>query len=82
LCCLYLRQGQAEPYLQRALVIFRAIRLPLSEARTLRSLGDALAAAGRTDAAETTWRAALTLFQQLGAPEAAALAARVGLHPA
>jgi tetratricopeptide (TPR) repeat protein/transcriptional regulator with XRE-family HTH domain len=67
---------QAERYLEQALAVFRAIRLPLSEARTLSSLGDARAAAGRSDAAESAWRSALALFQQLGAPEAAILAAR------
>jgi len=54
---------------QRALKIFQARADRLQAARTLSSLGMALKGLGRFDAAETSIRQALTLFEQCGADD-------------
>ena len=49
----------------------------LWQARTLDRLGAVQAASSQPEAACTTWRQALGLFEQLGAPEARTLAERL-----
>jgi hypothetical protein len=57
--------------------LWQRLGRPRNEAQTLTGLGDAYAAAGERAAAEVAWGEALTIFQELGAPDAAALAERL-----
>jgi hypothetical protein len=57
--------------------IWQELGIPLWQARTLDRLGAVLADAGQPEAAQAAWRQALVLFEQLGAPEAQAVAERL-----
>ena len=76
------RLGQALDCLGRSLALWRQLDRPRHQALTLTSLGDARAAADDRPAAESAWREALMIFQELGAPDAAALAERLSTSPA
>jgi tetratricopeptide (TPR) repeat protein len=56
---------------KQSLFVFRQLRLPLEEARTLKSIGTLLASRGDHPAAEAAWRQALIIFRDLKVPEAA-----------
>jgi tetratricopeptide (TPR) repeat protein/transcriptional regulator with XRE-family HTH domain len=71
------RHGRAAEDLEQSLRSWRELDRPLWEARTLADLGDAYAAAANRQAAQAAWRAALAIFQTLGAPDAEALAERL-----
>jgi tetratricopeptide (TPR) repeat protein len=68
---------EAEQCLQAALGIWQELGMPLWRARTLDRLGAVQADAGRPEAAHAAWRQALVLFEQVGAPEAQAVARRL-----
>lgn len=53
------------------------VALRIWQARTLDRLGVVQADSGRSAAAQTAWRQALVLFEQVGAPEAQAVAQRL-----
>jgi hypothetical protein len=55
--------------LEEALCIWRDLRVPLGEARTLVVLGDVASATGDGDAGQAAWNDALRLFGELDAPE-------------
>jgi len=71
------RDQEAERSLLGSVELWRQLRMPLYEARTLDRLGVVQAAAGRPHAAAESWRQALAIFQELGAPDAQALAERL-----
>jgi DNA-binding SARP family transcriptional activator/tetratricopeptide (TPR) repeat protein len=71
------RLDKATGSLIRSLRILRERRIPLSLARTLCSLGTVHAAAGRAQPARAAWTEAHAIFQQLDAPEAQDVAARL-----
>ena len=71
------RLGAAESDLEAALALWLPMRSPLWEARTLDRLGAVRAGQGRRTEARESWRAALALFERLGAPEREALADRL-----
>ena len=71
------RPRQALAELGESLALWRRLGRPRNEARTLTSLGDARAMVGERPAAEDAWRAALTIFEELDAPDTEALAARL-----
>jgi tetratricopeptide (TPR) repeat protein len=76
------RLRQALDCLGRSLALWRQLDRPRHQALTLTSLGDARAAADDRSAAESAWREALVIFQELGAPDAAGLAERLSTSPA
>ena len=51
--------------------------MPLWQARTLDRLGMVQADSGQPEAAQAAWQQALVLFEQVGAPEAQAVAERL-----
>ena len=51
--------------------------MPLWQARTLDRLGMVQASSGQPHAAQVAWQQALVLFDQVGAPEAQAVAQRL-----
>lgn len=63
--------------LDQCVLAFRELALSLWEARALNSLGKALAAVSRFADAADAWRAALTVFRDLGAVDAAAVEAQL-----
>jgi tetratricopeptide (TPR) repeat protein len=64
------RPAQAYEDLRAAARIWRRLRLPLWEGRTLRDLGDIQVATAGVGTAASTWRQALTLLRTLQVPEA------------
>jgi DNA-binding SARP family transcriptional activator/tetratricopeptide (TPR) repeat protein len=73
---------EAAGYLESSLASFRDLRYRFQEVRALDGLGLVLAAKGEPAAARSAWRQALGIFRELGMPEAAAVAARLGdVHP-
>ncbi|MFE2722412.1 ATP-binding protein [Kitasatospora sp. NPDC059327] len=70
--------GSAERCYTLALAEFRSGRARRWEARVLELLGELARAAGRADEAAERLRASLALYQELGAPDAARVAGRVG----
>jgi DNA-binding SARP family transcriptional activator/tetratricopeptide (TPR) repeat protein len=76
----YLRRGEpdrAGGWLAEALTDARQCPSRYEEARALRNLGEVALARGEHAAATAHWHAALDLYEQIGAPEAAALSARI-----
>jgi tetratricopeptide (TPR) repeat protein len=71
------RLQAAEQRFHAALRIWQALGMPLWQARTLDRLGAVQAASGHPEAAQAAWRQALVLFDQVGAPEAHAVAQRL-----
>jgi tetratricopeptide (TPR) repeat protein/transcriptional regulator with XRE-family HTH domain len=67
----------AEECHRQALDMARAIDSSWEEAHALAGLGRCALAAGRTDAGEDGLRQALAIFEQIGAPEAAGVAAEL-----
>ena len=57
--------------------MWQELGMPLWQARTLDRLGAVQAASGQPEAAQAAWQQALVLFQQVGAPEAQAVAQRL-----
>ena len=72
------RLGSAIDQLTRSLEIWRELGMPLWEARTLLTLGDALAVRGDTAASSEAWRDAFELARRLEVPEIAELRRRLG----
>jgi tetratricopeptide (TPR) repeat protein/transcriptional regulator with XRE-family HTH domain len=80
----HLRRGdadRAETWLAEALAEARACPSRYEEARALRNLGEVALARGERAVATDRWRAALDLYERIGAPEAVALGGRIGLTP-
>lgn len=76
----YLRGGEpdrAKDWLAEALTDARQCSSRYEEARALRNLGEVELACDEHAAATARWRAALDLYERIGAPEAAALSARI-----
>jgi tetratricopeptide (TPR) repeat protein/transcriptional regulator with XRE-family HTH domain len=78
----YMRMGEldhAEHWLLEAAEEARQSRSHYEEARALRSLGEIALTHGDQDAAVGRWRAALDLYEEIGAPEATEVSGRMAL---
>ncbi|MFH9265891.1 BTAD domain-containing putative transcriptional regulator [Streptomyces sp. NPDC017546] len=74
------RQGaQAAAHAEQSLAVLRGIGGDWRRANVLTVLGRALAVIGQTDRAQVCWREALTIFDELGSPEAEAVRQLLGL---
>ncbi|MEQ4300058.1 tetratricopeptide repeat protein [Plantactinospora sp. B6F1] len=65
-------------YLRQAVELCRELGRWTQEAESLHRLGDAQYAAGAVPAARLAWRAALTIFDRLGRPEAETVRGKLG----
>lgn len=70
--------GEAIDRFDQCLPVFRRFGFRLWEGRTLSNLGDSLAEVGNQRAASLAWRDGLAILQEIGAPEAAQVRARLG----
>jgi DNA-binding SARP family transcriptional activator/predicted negative regulator of RcsB-dependent stress response len=76
------RLDEAAGYLQFSRTTFHDLPYLHMEGRALDRLGLVLAEQGDPEMARASWRLALAIFAELGMPEAAAVAARLGdVHP-
>jgi DNA-binding SARP family transcriptional activator/predicted negative regulator of RcsB-dependent stress response len=76
------RLDEAADHLESSRATFHDLPYPHMEARALDCLGKVEATRGNPSKAAPAWRLALTIYGELGMPEAAAVAARLGdVHP-
>ncbi|GAA3730316.1 BTAD domain-containing putative transcriptional regulator [Plantactinospora mayteni] len=71
------RHGAAIDHYRQAAEIYRDLDDRWYQAGTLHRLGDALRTAGRHQDGQAVWRQALAVYEELGAPDAAALRAKL-----